>query len=100
MVGAAEHLASNCFQRKQSLGEEEARERTHTTGAGGTSRSTSRRRRPLIAPEALRQLKNDLAVVVAAEALFALTDLHGMPAEAAIASIVHTATTLTRAALA
>ena len=51
-------------------------------------------------PEALRQLKNDLAVVVAAEALFALTDLHGMPAEAAIASIVHTATTLTRAALA
>jgi AcrR family transcriptional regulator len=50
-------------------------------------------------PEALRQLKNDLAVVVAAEALFALTDLHGMPAEAAIASIVHTATTLTRAAL-
>jgi AcrR family transcriptional regulator len=51
-------------------------------------------------PEALRQLKNDLAVVVAAEALFALTDLHGMSAEAAIASIVHTATTLTRAALA
>jgi AcrR family transcriptional regulator len=50
-------------------------------------------------PEALRQLKNDLAVVVAAEALFALTDLQGMPAEAAIASIVHTATTLTRAAL-
>ncbi|MFC0437517.1 TetR/AcrR family transcriptional regulator [Kutzneria buriramensis] len=50
-------------------------------------------------PEALRQLKNDLAVVVAAEALFSLTDLHGMPAEAAIASIVHTATTLTRAAL-
>jgi type IV secretion system protein VirD4 len=37
-------------------GEEEARDRTHTTGAGGTTRSTSRRRRPLIAPEALRQL--------------------------------------------
>lgn len=50
-------------------------------------------------PEALRQLKNDLAVVVSAEALFSLTDLNGMPAEAAIASIVHTATTLTRATL-
>jgi AcrR family transcriptional regulator len=50
-------------------------------------------------PEALRQLKNDLAVVVSAEALFSLTDLHGMPAEAAVASVVHTATTLTRAAL-
>ncbi|GAA3433760.1 TetR/AcrR family transcriptional regulator [Kutzneria kofuensis] len=51
-------------------------------------------------PGALAQLKNDLAVVVAAEALFALIDLHGMAPEAAIASIVHTATTLTRAALA
>ena len=37
-------------------GDEEARDRTHTTGAGGTTRSTSRRRRPLVAPEALRQL--------------------------------------------
>jgi len=44
------------------------------------------------------QLKNDLAVVVSAEALFCLTDLCGMPPENAIASIVHTATTLVRAA--
>ncbi len=37
-------------------GEEEVRDTTRTTGAGGTNRSTGRRRRPLIAPEALRQL--------------------------------------------
>jgi AcrR family transcriptional regulator len=47
----------------------------------------------------LAQLKNDLAVVVSAEALFSLTDLAGLDPEAAIVSIVHTATTLTRAAL-
>jgi hypothetical protein len=51
-------------------------------------------------PDALAQLKNDLAVVMSAEALFCLTDLCRMEPEAAIASIVHTATTLTRAALA
>lgn len=51
-------------------------------------------------PQALAQLKNDLSVVVSAEALFSLTDLRGMAPEAAIASLVHTATTLTRAALA
>ena len=45
-------------------GEEEARDRTHTTGAGGTSRSTSRRRRPLIAPEALRQLPDRHALLL------------------------------------
>jgi len=45
-------------------GDEEARDRTHTTGAGGTSRSTSRRRRPLIAPEALRQLPDRHALLV------------------------------------
>jgi AcrR family transcriptional regulator len=50
-------------------------------------------------PAALAQLKNDLAVVVSAEALFCLTDLCGLEPEAAIASAVHTATTLTRAAL-
>jgi AcrR family transcriptional regulator len=50
--------------------------------------------------EGLAQLKRDLAVVVSAEALFSLTDLYGLAAEEAIASIVHTATTLTRAALA
>jgi AcrR family transcriptional regulator len=47
----------------------------------------------------LAQLKRDLAVVVSAEALFSLTDLHGLDPEAAIASLVHTATTLTRASL-
>jgi type IV secretory pathway TraG/TraD family ATPase VirD4 len=45
-------------------GEEEAHDRTHTTGAGGSSRSTSRRRRPLIAPEALRQLPAGHALLV------------------------------------
>jgi AcrR family transcriptional regulator len=50
-------------------------------------------------PTALTQLKRDLAVVVSAEALFSLTDACGLDAEEAIASIVHTAATLTRAAL-
>jgi AcrR family transcriptional regulator len=50
-------------------------------------------------PVALAQLKNDLAVVVSAEALFSLTDLCGLTPDAAVASAVHTATTLTRAAL-
>ena len=50
-------------------------------------------------PAALAQLKNDLAVVVSAEALFCLTDLCGLDPEQAIASAVHTATSLTRAAL-
>jgi AcrR family transcriptional regulator len=50
------------------------------------------------APATLTQLKRDLAVVVSAEALFSLTDLYGLDPEDAIGSIVHTATTLTRAA--
>ncbi|MEZ0089563.1 TetR/AcrR family transcriptional regulator [Streptacidiphilus sp. EB129] len=50
-------------------------------------------------PAALARLKNDLVVVVSAEALFTLTDLCGMDADAAVASAVHTATTLTRAAV-
>lgn len=50
-------------------------------------------------PAALAQLKNDLAVVVSAEALFCLTDLCRLGPEDAIASVVRTATTLTRAAL-
>ena len=50
-------------------------------------------------PAVLAQLKRDLAVVVSAEALFSLTDLDSLEPEEAIASIVHTATTLTRAAL-
>jgi AcrR family transcriptional regulator len=52
-----------------------------------------------VGPAALAQLKRDLAVVVSAEALFSLTDLYGLEPEEAIASIVRTATTLTRAAL-
>ncbi|GAA2155898.1 hypothetical protein GCM10009760_56270 [Kitasatospora kazusensis] len=50
-------------------------------------------------PGALAQLRRDLAVVVGAEALFSLTDLYGLGPEEAVTSIVHTATTLTRAAL-
>jgi AcrR family transcriptional regulator len=50
-------------------------------------------------PAAFAQLKLDLAVVVSAEALFSLTDLCRLEPAAAIASAVHTATTLTRAAL-
>jgi type IV secretion system protein VirD4 len=37
-------------------GEEEARDTTRTTGGGASSRTTGLRRRPLAAPEALRQL--------------------------------------------
>lgn len=46
------------------IGEEEARDRTHTTGTGGTTRSTSRRRRPLIAAETLRQLPDGHALLL------------------------------------
>jgi len=46
------------------IGEEEARDRSHTTGAGGTTRSTARRRRPLIAAEALRQLPDGHALLL------------------------------------
>ena len=44
------------------------------------------------------QLRRDLTVVVSAEALFTLTDLAGLPTEAAIDSACQTAATLTRAA--
>jgi AcrR family transcriptional regulator len=54
---------------------------------------------PVARKVGVAQLKRDLAVVVSAEALFCLTDLRGMSPERAIASIVHTATTLTRAAI-
>jgi AcrR family transcriptional regulator len=60
---------------------------------------------PLDAPPAamtpgrLSQLKRDLSVVMSAEALFTLIDLCGLDPDEAIASAVHTATTLTRAAL-
>jgi type IV secretory pathway TraG/TraD family ATPase VirD4 len=46
------------------LGEEEIREITRTTGASGTTRSSGSRRRPLVAPEALRQLPADQALLV------------------------------------
>jgi type IV secretion system protein VirD4 len=46
------------------LGEEEIRDITRTTGAGGPSRSSASRRRPLVAPEALRQLPDGDALLV------------------------------------
>jgi type IV secretion system protein VirD4 len=46
------------------VGEEEARDRSLTTGAGGTTRSTAQRRRPLVAPEALRQLPEGHALLL------------------------------------
>ena len=48
----------------------------------------------------LTQLKRDLAVTVSAEALFTLTDLCGLSPDAAIASAVRTASTLTASAFA
>jgi AcrR family transcriptional regulator len=49
-------------------------------------------------PGAFPRLKQDLAVVVSAEALFVLTDLCGLSPDDAIASAVRTAATITRAA--
>jgi type IV secretion system protein VirD4 len=46
------------------VGEEEAREVTRTTGAGGTTRSSGHRRRPLLAAETLRQLPERHALLV------------------------------------
>jgi type IV secretory pathway TraG/TraD family ATPase VirD4 len=46
------------------VGEEEAHDRTRTTGAGGTTRSVSPRRRPLLAPEALRQIPEGRALLL------------------------------------
>jgi hypothetical protein len=50
-------------------------------------------------PEQFEQLKRGLAVVVSAEALFTLTDLCGLPPEAAITSAIETARSLTSAAI-
>jgi AcrR family transcriptional regulator len=50
-------------------------------------------------PDGLAQLRQDLAAVVSAEALFSLTDLAGLTPHDAIASLVRTATTVTEAAL-
>ena len=49
-------------------------------------------------PTGFAQLKRSLAVVVSAEALFTLTDLCGLTPEAAIASAVETARSVTAAA--
>ena len=51
-------------------------------------------------PEALAQLKQDLAIPVSAEALFTLTDLCGLSPDEAIASAVRAARVMTAAALA
>ena len=51
-------------------------------------------------PEALAQLKVDLAIVMSAEALFTLTDLCGLSPDEAIVSAVRTARVVTAAALA
>ena len=45
-------------------GEEEARETTRTVGSGGGSRTMGVRRRPLVAPEALRQLPAGRALLL------------------------------------
>jgi AcrR family transcriptional regulator len=50
-------------------------------------------------PGRLTQLKLDLAVIMSAEALFTLTDLAGLAPQDAIASVVHTARTITEAAM-
>jgi AcrR family transcriptional regulator len=52
---------------------------------------------PAIDDDALVQLKRDLALIISAEALFTLTDVCGLSPDDAIATAVHTATTLTRA---
>jgi AcrR family transcriptional regulator len=49
--------------------------------------------------QALEELRQGLAVVMSAEALFILTDLYGLAPDDAVASIVHTARTLTAAAV-
>jgi AcrR family transcriptional regulator len=50
-------------------------------------------------PDAFRQLKQDLAVVVSAESLFTLTDLCKLSPDEAIASAVRCAKTITAAAV-
>jgi AcrR family transcriptional regulator len=53
-----------------------------------------------LGPEALARLKQDLTIVVSAEALFTLTDLCGLPPDEAIATAVRTARIITATALA
>jgi AcrR family transcriptional regulator len=54
-------------------------------------------RTPRIDNDLLIQLKRDLALIISAEALFTLTDVCGLSPDDAIATAVHTASTLTRA---
>jgi AcrR family transcriptional regulator len=56
--------------------------------------------RPGLDREAMTALKQDLAVVVSAEAFFVLTDLCGLAPDDAIGSAARTAATVTRAAFA
>ena len=51
-----------------------------------------------VTPGRLNQLKNDLSIVVSAEALFTLLDLKGLAPEAAIESLTETAKNLVRVA--
>jgi AcrR family transcriptional regulator len=51
-----------------------------------------------LSPERLAQLKDDLAAIISAEALFSLTDLRRLTPDDAVASLVRTATTITAAA--
>jgi AcrR family transcriptional regulator len=51
-----------------------------------------------LAPDAMTRLKQDLSIVISAEAFFTLTDLCRLAPDEAIASAVRTAATLTRAA--
>jgi AcrR family transcriptional regulator len=53
-----------------------------------------------LAPDAMNRLKQDLAVVVSAEAFFVLTDLCGLAPDDAIRSAARTAAVLTSAAFA
>ena len=53
-----------------------------------------------LVPHAMARLKQDLAVVVSAEAFFVLTDLCGLAPDDAIQAAARTAATLTRAAFA
>jgi AcrR family transcriptional regulator len=53
-----------------------------------------------LTPDAMTRLKQDLAIVVSAEAFFTLTDLCGLAPDDAIASAVRAAATLTTAAFA
>jgi hypothetical protein len=63
------------------------------------ARAPLSRRKPGIDAATLEQLPRDLAVVISAEAVLTLTDIYALDAEAAVASIVHTARLITEAAL-